>query len=267
MKAVRCVNVCCLLLLAIVSAMMLLETSVGKDVKFCMPPQATFWETTKDASYIMKEFKNNDQVIKNQYNVKTSQQRQDFIVKGNVVKSEISIQNPMNNDTIVYTLTSDNGDCSCMNFGPSDSSVFVQCHTLPILEKGSIAGINALKIGYNQSDLYPTWTEINYYWVVPAKESGYWWFLSRTSYVIDDSNNVQLGTTTYYNQEDKADPYAFYLPKYCPHYSQCTNPRKNKLFLNDFHIWQFTCQSQDELNFAFDLEISVLHQLYHLNKH
>ncbi|KAL9643171.1 hypothetical protein ABK040_001659 [Willaertia magna] len=186
----------------------------------------SFYMHTVSVDYTPKAFNHKRTITKNQYDVKTSKQRIDTIVDGNVVQSELFLRNPLYNFTVIYTLY-DDGECRCVNVGPSDSSVFIQCETLPILEKGIIGGMNGLKIGFLNNNSDSNWAVDDYYWVVPSKQAGYWWFVTHEGYSVNDKiNYVGTDSTTFYNQVESVDMNDFFIPKYCPRENDCPNVRK-----------------------------------------
>ncbi|KAL9641638.1 hypothetical protein ABK040_013556 [Willaertia magna] len=168
---------------------------------------------TVSVDYTPKAFNHKRTITKNQYDVKTSKQRIDTIVDGNVVQSELFLRNPLNNFTVIYTLY-DDGECRCVNVGPSDS------------KKGIIGGMNGLKIGFLNNNSDSNWAVDDYYWVVPSKQVGYWWFVTHEGYSVNDKNNVGTISTTFYIKVESCDMNDFFIPKYCPRENDCPNVRK-----------------------------------------
>lgn len=101
--------------------------------------------------------------------------------------------------------------------------LLAQCITQPVLAKETIAEQPALKVGYNTTN--SQWTNDEYYWIVPAREPGYWWLLSQIEYVID-RNNVELGSSTFSEHTPNVNYLSLVVPTNCPSMGDCPSPRR-----------------------------------------
>ncbi|KAL9648342.1 hypothetical protein ABK040_001921 [Willaertia magna] len=83
--------------------------------------------------------------------------------------------------------------------------------------------MNGLKIGFLNNNSDSNWA-VDYYWVIPSKQPGYWWFVIHEGYSVNDKiNYVGTDSTTFYNQIESVDMNDFFIPKYCPRENDCPN--------------------------------------------
>ena len=184
---------CILLLLLLVSS------SLAERVQYCMPPISSYMQSVKSASHAT-ELKTNAYSLKTQFDMKQKKQRIDTITNGNIIKTQIDLYS--NNQFYAYSIQEKN--CSCVN----SYFTFLQCMEIKVMGKNNIGQQPAVQLGSDASTLLMTRDES--YWVVPAQESGFWWFVSHVSYGYTTESRFNkvdggLETTSYYGHTTSVD--------------------------------------------------------------